>query len=227
MKKLKQWKGLDHAMSLFLLLLSALLLEVVVTKALLLIWPERVAGWSASDINKFFIPAMTLLIIPFWLKTPLEIRWSALKFRDRRMIGRELLVAVLCSAAIVLAIVGVRLWLNAHDPEAAARPWFGLYLNIHGRWFYPVSVVLQEIMIKAFVQENIRRANTTDNKHITVILTGLFFAVLHMNYDLYYLIAAGLLCMLTGYLYERDGNIWGAVLIHFTLGFMPRALGMY
>ena len=227
MKKLKQWKGLDHAMSLFLLLLAALLLEVVVTKALLLIWPEREAGWSASDINKFFIPAMTLLIIPFWLKTPLEIRWSALKFRDRRMIGRELLVAVLCSAAIVLAIVGVRLWLNAHDPEAAARPWFGLYLNIHGRWFYPLSVVLQEIMIKAFVQENIRRANTTDNKHITVILTGLFFAVLHMNYDLYYLIAAGLLCMLTGYLYERDGNIWGAVLIHFTLGFMPRALGMY
>jgi membrane protease YdiL (CAAX protease family) len=227
MKKLKKWKGLDHTTSLFLLLLSALFLEVVVTKALLLIWPERETGWSASDINKYYMPFMALLIIPFWLKTPLEVRWSALKFRDRKMIGREMLVAVLVSAGIVLAIVGVRLWMNAHDPEAAARPWFGLYLNVHGRWFYPLSVIVQEIMIKAFIQENIRRANTTDNKHITVILTGLFFAILHMNYPLYYLVAAGLLCMLTGYLYERNGNIWDAVLIHFTLGFMPRALGMY
>ena len=60
-----------------------------------------------------------------------------------------------------------------------------------------------------------------------MVLTGLFFAVLHMNYQLYYLLGAGLLCMLTGYLYERDGNIWGAVLIHLTVGFMPRALGLY
>ncbi len=48
-----------------------------------------------------------------------------------------------------------------------------------------------------------------------------------MNFQLYYLLGAGLLCMLTGYLYERDGNIWGAVLIHLTVGFMPRALGLY
>lgn len=30
----------------------------------------------------------------------------------------------------------------------------------------------------------------------------------------------------TGYLYERDRNIWGAALIHFVIGFMPRALGL-
>ena len=227
MKKLKPWKNMDVTVSLLLLLLAALFLEIVVTKVLLLIWPEREAGWSASDINKFYMPAVALLAITFWLKTPLEIRWSALKFRSRKMIGREMLEAAVFSLLIILAILGIRLWINAHNPEAAAKPWFGLYLNIHGRWFYPLSVILQEIMIKAFVQENIRRVNTTDNKHITVILTGLFFAILHMNYPLYYLVAAGFLCALTGYLYERDGNIWGAALIHFALGFMPRAFGIY
>ena len=27
-------------------------------------------------------------------------------------------------------------------------------------------------------------------------------------------------------MYERDKNLWGTVLIHFVVGFMPRALGL-
>ena len=227
MKKLKPWKNMDVTVSLLLLLLAALFLEIVVTKALFLIWPEREAGWSASDINKFYMPAVALLAILFWLKTPLVIRWSALKIPSSRKFAREMLEAACVSVILILGLIGIRLWMNAHDPAAAARPWFGLYLHIHGRWFYLFSVVLQEIMIKAFTQENIRLLNTSGNRHVTMVLTGLFFAVLHMNFQLYYLIGAGLLCMLTGYLYERDGNIWGSALIHLTIGFMPRALGLY
>jgi membrane protease YdiL (CAAX protease family) len=34
------------------------------------------------------------------------------------------------------------------------------------------------------------------------------------------------LCLVTGVLYERNRNIWGPVLIHFAIGFMPRCLGV-
>jgi len=227
MKKPKPWKGLDRKASLLLTLLSAIFLEIIVDKVVIMCRPELDPWRNASDLNKIYMPVLAVLIVLMYLKTPLIINWSALKVSDWKKFGREMLEALCISAVLILAMIGVRLWLNAHDAEAAARPWFGLYLNVHGRWYYPVSVILQEIMIKAFVQENTRMIYDSSSKHVTMILTGLFFASLHMNYQLYYLTAAGLLCLLTGYLYERDRNIWGAVPIHFTLGFMPRALGLY
>ena len=227
MKQLKQWKWADAKSALIMMLLGALFLEIVVTKTVILIRPDMDPWRNASEINKVYMGALAILVILFWLKTPLVIRWAALKIPSPRKFAREMLQAACVSLILLLAMIGIRLWMNAHDPDAAARPWFGLYLYIHGRWFYLFSVILQEIMVKAIIQENIRLVNATGNRHVTVILTGLFFAVLHMNFQLYYLIGAGLLCMLTGYLYERDGNIWGSVLIHLTLGFMPRALGLY
>ena len=227
MKQLKQWKWADAKSALIMMLLGALFLEIVVTKTVILIRPDMDPWRNASEINKIYMGALAILVILFWLKTPLVIRWAALKIPSPRKFAREMLQAACVSLILLLAMIGIRLWMNAHDPDAAARPWFGLYLYIHGRWFYLFSVILQEIMVKAIIQENIRLVNATGNRHVTVILTGLFFAVLHMNFQLYYLIGAGLLCMLTGYLYERDGNIWGSVLIHLTLGFMPRALGLY
>ena len=32
--------------------------------------------------------------------------------------------------------------------------------------------------------------------------------------------------LFTGLLYERDRNIWGAVMIHFAVGFLPRCFGI-
>ncbi len=226
MKKPKQIPGLDHKSSLNLLLLGALFLEIIVTKVVILIRPDMDPWGNASDINKFYMASMALLVIPLWLKTPLVIHWGALRFPKGKKLRREILETLGISAVLVLGMIGIRLWMNAHDPEAAARPWFGLYLNIHGRWFYPFSAILQELLVKALVQENIRRVNPSASIHRIVLLTGLFFAVLHMNYPLYYLLGAGLMCALTGYLYERDGNLWGSVVIHFILGFLPRALGL-
>lgn len=227
MKGMKKSPAMSHSQALMLTLLAILFQEVIVTKAVVLIWPETDPWANASDINKVFIAALIPLLILLYLKTPLVVNWSALKLPARKNFGREMLEAACVSAVLIIGMLGIRIWMNAHDASAAARPWFGLYLDIHGRWFYPWNVILQEMMIKAFVQENIRIANGKGSRHLPVLLTGLFFAALHMNYQLYYLIGAGLLCMLTGYMYERDGNIWGAALIHLTLGFMPRALGLY
>lgn len=70
------------------------------------------------------------------------------------------------------------------------------------------------------------RAAGAGNIHITVWVTSIFFFILHLQYPFYYMIGAIVLCVGTGYLYEKYRNIWGAVLIHFTLGFLPRCIGV-
>jgi Predicted metal-dependent membrane protease len=122
--------------------------------------------------------------------------------------------------------MGFRLYLNTKSPNYREIPWFGLYLNIHMRWFYPLNVVFQEFFIKAFVQENIGMmvhgfdrhpvANSTElrrkrsGKEVAIIscITALFFFILHVQYALYYMTGALLLCLITGLLYERDRNIY-------------------
>ena len=209
-----------------LLFLAAIFLNVLVTKIVMLCMPGSTPGAEASRITKYFFAVLIVLLVPALWKTPLQIRWAALKVENRGAFAREMLEAAGISLILIAVIVICRLILNGRDPEAAARPWFGLYLNTHGRWFYPFSAVFQEFLIKGVMQENIRSLVPDGNRHLTAVMLGLFFASLHMNYPLYYLLGAGLLCFGTAYLYERDRNIWGSVLIHFVIGFMPRALGL-
>jgi len=207
-------------------LLFMILSLVVTTKVIMMVSPGITVEAKASTINKYFFGVMTPFLLLILFKTPMTCRWEALKAGDQKAFRREMLQAAGISAVLIAIMIAARLIMNARNPEIAARPFFGLYLNVHGRWFYPLSVVVQELMIKALMQENIRCLVPNENRHFTAILTGLFFAVLHMNYPLYYLLFAGVLCFGTAYMYERDGNIWGAVLIHFVVGFLPRAFGL-
>lgn len=205
---------------------SAILLNILVTKIMILINPSLDAHQDGNMINKVVFAVLGVFFVLLIWKTPMKFELNALKIKDRRRFAREMIGAVIISLILIAGMIVFRLYLNGSDPEAAARPIFGLYLGIHGRWFYPISAVLQELFIKALMQENFRSLSPDGNKHFTVAVNSIFFAAMHMNYPLYYLIGAGLLCIVTGYLYERDRNIWGSSLIHFVIGFMPRALGL-
>ena len=159
-----------------------------------------------------------------------------------RWFGKEdrksLVQSVVISLLIVAGLIGFRLFMNAKNPVYREIPLFGLYLNIHTRWLYPVSIVFQEFFIKAFTQENIGIAlrstgagggeNGSNRMQavLTALITAMFFFVLHLQYPLYYMTGAFALCFFTGLLYERDRNIWGGVMIHFALGFLPRCFGI-
>ena len=203
----------------------AILLDILVTRVMVIAMGLD-AHEDANLINKVFFGVLTVFVILMIWKTSMTFRIGCLKIENGRGFIREMIEAVIVSAVFIVGMLIFRQYLNAHDPVAAARPKFGLYLWIHGRWFYPISVVAQEFFIKGVMQENFRSLKTPENTHLTIWINGIFFMILHMNYPVYYLICAGLLCIITGYLYERDKNIWGSTLIHFVVGFMPRALGL-
>lgn len=216
----------DQKMAVIFAAFTAILLNILVTKIMILINPSLDAHQDANMINKVVFGVLAVFFVLLIWKTPMKLELNALKIGDKRRFAREMIEAAVISLILIGGMIAWRLFINRSDPETAARPMFGLYLGIHGRWFYPISAVLQELIIKGLMQENFRSLSPGKNRHFTVVINGIFFAAMHMNYPLYYLIGAGILCIGTGYLYERDRNIWGSSLIHFVIGFMPRALGL-
>ena len=169
--------------------------------------------------------------------TPMKYNRQALRFYGKNN-RRSFIQSAVISLLIVAGLLGFRFYMNAKNPVYREIPLFGLYLNIHTRWLYPINIVFQEFFIKAFTQENIGivlsdltedgRHRVSERKHsiLTSLITAMFFFILHIQYPLYYMTGAFILCFFTGLLYERDRNIWGAVMIHIALGFLPRCFGV-
>ena len=175
--------------------------------------------------------------------TPMKCNWSAVR-ASKEDLRRSLPVCIVISLLIVAALIAFRLYQNTRNPVYREIPYFGLYLNVHARWLYPFTIIFQEFFIKAFVQDNIgitlcgcgqmafpdelRSHTNVNTRHalITAWITSMFFFSLHMQYPLYYMTGALFLCLVTGILYEKNRNIWGAVLIHFAIGFIPRCFGV-
>ena len=159
------------------------------------------------------------------LKSRRKINLKGLR-PSRQIFTRQMKPSVVISVIVLLSFLGFRFYMQSKDPSIAEIPYFGLYLNMNTRWFYPVSIVLQEIYIKLVVQDNFSEAFDRKHPHMTVWVTAFFFFIIHFQYPLYYMTGAMVLCMITGYLFEKYPSIWGPVLIHFVIGFLPRCLGI-
>lgn len=219
-------KRLTPALSTLLFLLIAVACQVVAIK----IFPHVVGAPLIEDnayiltrIMEFYLIILTVIFAIF---TKLKIHYECFKPGKERL-KKDLIFSVIVCVVLIAGLCVVRVVQNFFIPEIAARPWFGgLYLGTYMRWFYPISAVLQELFVKGVVEDNITDSCKKYNKHFTVWMTGLFFFVLHMGYDLPMMFGAGILCVATGYLYEKNKSVWGSILIHFVIGFMPKIIGV-
>ena len=134
--------------------------------------------------------------------------------------------SLLICAGIVLGFVAARLVLQPYRPEIAARPFFALYLDVGARAYYPLVALVQEVLAKGVVLMLFVRICGSRHPILPILLSSLLFGTLHMGYSLGYMFAATALCFFTGFLYRKDGNIWGCAAIHFLVGFLPRCFGL-
>ena len=228
----------SEALAVILFMMMTIMLHIIAMKVYLLAAHTDDISIYKVIGSKILGAILILEMILFVCFTPMRINWSALK-GSREELKHSLKVSGAISIAIVALLIGFRVVSTLRDPGLREIPVFGLYLGLNTRYLYPINIVFQEFFIKAFVQENCASltgsagvlcqkgtAAGARNRHITVWITSIFFFILHLQYPLYYMIGALTLCVVTGYLYESRHNIWGAVLIHFTLGFLPRCLGV-
>ena len=218
-------KRLTPALATMLFLLIAVACQVVVIK----IFPY-VVGAPLEEPNAYILTRimecyLLILSIIFAVFTRFKIHFECFK-PGRERLKKDLIIAGVMSAIMLVALVIIRLVQNQLFPEIAARPWFGLYLTTYMRWFYPISAVLQELFVKGIVEDNITASCKKYNKHFSIWMTALFFFVLHMGYGLPMMFGAAVLCVVTGYLYESTKSVYGSIIIHLVIGFVPKIIGV-
>lgn len=236
-------KSMSHTQAVLLFIIMTVALHALSMKVYGMIAHTDLISDYITYGSKILGVILVTEMVLFSRLTPMKCNWSALR-ASKDELRSSLPVCIAISVLIIAALIAFRLYMNTRNPIYREIPAFGLYLNMHTRWLYPLSIVFQEFFIKACVQDNIGitlcgcgqtdfhnalRSHTNVNKRqaiLTAWITALFFFILHLQYPLFYMAGALLLCFVTGVLYEKNRNIWGAVLIHFAIGFMPRCLGV-
>ncbi len=84
---------------------------------------------------------------------------------------------------------------------------------------YLITAFVQEFLARGGVQSALDRVfSDGNNKNIGIYLTSLYFMSLHFPYSLPMMIGAGVLSILLGFMYKKDGNIFGVTLFHYCFG---------
>ena len=221
----KNKPGISIAMTMILYSILTIGLNTLSVRAYSLIAKSDDLALTRFYASKALMVTVIILTLAFLKWTPLKLRFDSLR-PSKEVFVKQMKPSALISLMVLILMIAFRMVMQSRDPSIAGIPYFGLYLNMNTRWFYPVSIVLQEIFIKAVVQDNFSEAFERKHMHMTVWITALFFFIIHVQYPLYYMTGALVLCMITGYLYEKYPSIWGPVLIHFVIGFLPRCLGI-
>ncbi len=214
-----------HAKSVMLFMITTLVIQQLILKFYQLKTKMPAGPRNAYITTKILMVFLGIEMVVYIMKTTMKINFNDILV-TKEDFKRTLIRASIISVFMIIAMILIRIVRGSFNDKIAARPYFKLYLNVRTRWFYPLNAFFQEVFIKAFVQNNVRILAGKDNIHFTVWITSLFFFVLHTSYPLYYMTSAGLFCVATGYFYEKNRNVWGCALLHFVIGFMPRALGI-
>ena len=217
-------KRLTPALATTLFLLSAVACQVIVLKLF------KLTGFTIVQENAYILTRvmeayLIVLSILFAVFTKFKIHFECFK-PTKANLKKDLRISGILTGALLVILVIIRLVMNQLNPEVASRPYFGLYLTKYLRWFYLFSAILQELFVKGIVEDNITASCKKYNKHFSVWMTSLFFFVLHMGYDLPMMFGAAVLCVVTGYVYEKTKSVWGSILLHFVVGFVPTMIGI-
>ena len=217
-------KRLTPALATCLFLLAGVACQVVVLKLFSL------SGFAITQHNAYILTRvmegyLIVLSLLFAFFTKFKIHFECFK-PTKANLKKDLIISGILTGALLVILVIIRLVMNQLNPEVAARPYFGLYLTKYLRWFYPFSAVLQELFVKGIVEDNITASCKKYHMHFSVWMTALFFFVLHMGYDLPMMFGAAILCVVTGYVYEKTKSVYGSILLHFVVGFVPTMIGI-
>lgn len=210
--------------AIYLLSLLAILILILTDKVCGRFLPGYSIPGSENLLIKIYMTIITVAAAVLIACKKITFSFSCFRIPKDGSFKKRVLQTVIVLILYAAVLAGYRLYKNTVDPVTAAKPFFALYLNQRFRWFYPVSALWQELLIKPLWQDNVSRA--MKNKWKTLIFIGLFFCVLHMHFPIYYMAAAGVLCFVTGILYEKDRTIWCVWMLHFVMGFLPRAFGL-
>ncbi|MEG0329068.1 MAG: PAS domain-containing protein [Longicatena sp.] len=128
--------------------------------------------------------------------------------------------AILITLGGILLLIIVKLVLLRGAPNffPADTPFWDFNALTVTALYYPLTVFMQEFLVRGAFQENLRRI--IPGKHATVLsllVSSLTFGVVHMHLGFMFAIASAVMLFISGFLYFKQKNIWGLCIIHYFL----------
>lgn len=189
------------------------------------LWTVGVAVWMRTgevfDVKYFtqIVEVIGILGLVVVLKT------TSLRIRDFGLSVRDIVPTMkrTCIRVVILLMVMsvVKLCVMRIKPDyfPAGAPFWDWAEADMRLVKYLVTAFVQELLARGGIQSSLKRAYSGRfRKDTAIFLTSLYFMTLHFQYGLAMMFGAGALSVLLGYIYKKDENIYGAVVIHYCFG---------
>lgn len=159
---------------------------------------------------------LTWLIV--W-KTDLTISDIGLSFRNiRRPVQMNVAISLLACLVMIAAKAIFVMKGSAFFPEG--QPFFDFQFTLGMKW-YPLSVLLQEVLSQSIIHECLIRMLKGKNAHIhAILLSSILFTVLHIHRGFGFMIGSLLLGCVIGILYRKQRSVWGLCITHYSVSMM-------
>lgn len=121
--------------------------------------------------------------------------------------------AILLLSKVVLNLAGIRI-----------KTYF-IGGSLHGAYTYIFTSFVQEFLARGVIQTSVKYLMRVKyQKTFGIVLTSLLFSLMHIPLGFYFMACALVLSLALGYIYERHGNIWGCVFLHWCCGYLGMCL---
>lgn len=189
------------------------------------VWVLLVELWRMLD-KPIPLPQMTygvelIAVLMFILtQTRTKLKLSDLGFGTKDL-KATLIRAGIISVAVIAVMLLVKVYIKPGKPGTA---FFDLSRT---QLLYPLTSLLQEFLARGFLLTCLMNIyDSKRKKHVSVMLSSLLFTALHLQYGFLFMVGAGILSVILGYVYVKDENIWGVSIIHYVFGTMGVALAL-
>lgn len=189
------------------------------------IWMIIYALWEylgrpiAADFMTHGIEVLSLIMLLFIIRRT-SLTWSDLGFLpdDAGKVLRTGVIVAVCAAASLFALKAVARIFDptVFEPDA---PFFDISRFGIRQLIYILTAGIQEFLARSVMQANLRRIMVNEHRGaMAIILSSLIFAALHIHFGFFFMLGSAVLAGLEGILYEKQQNILGVWIVHWTFG---------
>ena len=173
----------------------------------------------ASDYMTHGIELLSVVML-FFILSRTSLTWRDLGFLPSNA-GKTVRVALIVSVCAVGFLFGLKAIArlinpNCFEPDA---PFFDISRFGLRQVLYILTAGIQEFLARSVMQGNLKRIMVSKHSGVmSIILSSLIFAALHIHFGFLFMAGAAILAGLEGILYEKQKNILGVWIVHWVFG---------
>ncbi len=161
----------------------------------------------------------------------LAVRTTSITVSDLGLGTERLKRALVFNSALTLAVLGVMIAVKfamlrfAPGSFGLEGPFFRWNVLQAVDLLYIPTVILQEFLVRGVTQGSLERIlPETFPPETSILITALIFGAIHIHKGLMYMLGAAFLVGAFGFVYRKEGTIWGMCIPHLVLSWSLRVI---